>query len=59
MMLNFRKHLALLIAIASIFSGLLSPVLGLNFAAGTAGEGAGDTGDDTSGDDTSGDDTSG
>jgi hypothetical protein len=59
-MLNFRKHLALLIAIASIFSGLLSPVLGLNFAAGTAGGGAGDTGgDDTGGDDTGGDDTGG
>ena len=59
-MLDFQKNLALLLAIAAIFSGLLSPVLDPNFAAGTAGGGAGDTsGDDTSGDDTSGDDTSG
>ena len=53
-MLNFQKDLVLLIAIASIFSGLLSPVLDPDLAAGTAGGGAGD---DTSGDDTSGDGT--
>jgi Staphylococcal nuclease homologue len=59
-MVNFQKDLALLLAMAAIFSGLLSSVLGLDLAMGTSGGGEGnDDGDDTSGDDTSGDDTSG
>ena len=58
-MLNFQEDLALLLAMAAIFSGLLSPFLGLDFAMGTSGGGEGNGGDDTSGDDTSGDDTSG
>jgi hypothetical protein len=33
-MLDFQKNLALLLAITAIFSGLLSPVLGLDFAGG-------------------------
>jgi hypothetical protein len=58
--LNFQKDLALLLAMAAIFSGLLSSVLGFDLAMGTSGGGDGNgSGDDTSGDDTSGDDTSG
>jgi hypothetical protein len=36
-MLDFQSNLALLVAIAAIFGGLLSPVLGLDFASGTSG----------------------
>lgn len=42
-MLDFQKNLALLVAIAAIFGGLLSPILGLDFASGTSG-GDGDSG---------------
>jgi hypothetical protein len=59
-MLNFQKDLALLLAMAAIFSGLLSSVLGLDLAMGTSGGEEGNSGgDDTGGDDTGGDDTGG
>jgi hypothetical protein len=59
-MLNFQKDLALLLAMAAIFSGLLSSVLGLDLAMGTSGGGEENGGgDDTGGDDTGGDDTGG
>lgn len=37
-MLDFQKYLALLVAIAAIFSGLLSPVLGFDLAFGSRKE---------------------
>jgi micrococcal nuclease len=36
-MLDFRKNLALVVAISAIFGGLLNHVLGLDFASGTSG----------------------
>jgi hypothetical protein len=63
-MLDFQKNLALSVAIAAIFSGLLSPVLGFDLAFGTP-EGRGDnsnsdgTGEDGTGEDGTGEDGTG
>jgi hypothetical protein len=41
--LNFQKDIALTVAIAAIFSGLLNPVFSVDFASATSEEG-GDNG---------------
>ena len=44
-MLDFQKNIALLVAIISIFSGLLGPVLSFYFAFASSEEEVGDNGD--------------
>jgi hypothetical protein len=57
-MLDFQKNLAFLVAIAAIFGGLLSPVLGFDFASGTSGRDGGSSDEDGSEEDGSEEDGS-